>query len=444
MVEDMKNILNHLLLEEKLVKNIIEIYKKNNDSYLIKNIENSCILELNDDFYKKFLKKEKITVKKLLKNKFFIKKNNIKKLSFFILITTACNLKCPYCFESHIKNNISMNDYSNKKIMDLIEYNILNERYDLLDITFSGGEPLVNESFFEKLVIEINLIVKKYNIPVKYFLITNGTIISDNVLRIIKRNNINVQITLDGAKKTHDLSRISKINEPTFEIIMSNIQKLISLNNNNDFKITIRVNIVSKDINDFTNVYDFLYNKFLKKYTCVKVYFDFLDVPKTDSLYYSDSEKEQFLCKLYKYMYLISSYIPPYFTLGANCMIKNNCSVTIAPSGDTFKCFSLVDIKKYKNVNVIDNPKTLVKNISPLVEYCPNNECVYYSICFGGCPFHQFMINGDRELALDCHFNLIDKVNKYIFCLELTKFNIVKLDKAEGEIKHVQTIVFDI
>lgn len=123
-------------------------------------------------------------------------------------------------------------------------------------------------------------------------------------------------------------------------------------------------------------------------------------------------------------------------------MIKINSSLTISSNGDIYKCYSLVGITKYKDVNIINDPYILIKDVKPLSSYCTNGECIYNKICLGGCPFHQYAIS--NHIRNDCHFKLIDSINKYIFGLDLIKYRVIDSSQLMEGLKNVQISVLDI
>ena len=89
-------------------------------------------------------------------------------------ITRRCTLECEHCFRATSeKLNIS------KETLKNIFNNI--KKIDTLIIT--GGEPLIAVNELEGM---INLI-KQYNIKIEHIsIVTNGTILSSRILKILK------------------------------------------------------------------------------------------------------------------------------------------------------------------------------------------------------------------------------------------------------------------
>jgi len=140
-----------------------------------------------------------------------------------IITTQNCNMRCSYCFEKDkTKKNIAM-EQSDK----------ISEELFFKECRFIGGEPLLNPDFIEK---TFDNIMSNYMDPAfkKRFLensciFTNGTLIKQNI-RLLKKMNILVVISIDGDRNTNDIDRVYKDGSGTFDDIMESV-KLLSENN---------------------------------------------------------------------------------------------------------------------------------------------------------------------------------------------------------------------
>lgn len=62
-----------------------------------------------------------------------------------------------------------------------------------------------------------------------------------------------IQVTLDGSKQAHDSRRILHNHQPTFEHILDNIRECADILN-----ISIRINVDKTNINEATEIFDWL------------------------------------------------------------------------------------------------------------------------------------------------------------------------------------------
>ena len=74
-----------------------------------------------------------------------------------------------------------------------------------MNITFYGGEPLLNFSLIRKSVAYAIEIFQKQKIM--FSITTNGTLITPEIAKFCSTNNINILLSLDGPKEIHDRYR---------------------------------------------------------------------------------------------------------------------------------------------------------------------------------------------------------------------------------------------
>lgn len=141
------------------------------------------------------------------------KPSKLKKL--IILASTACNLRCRYCYLNYGKHegeevihNIQV--ASAKKAIDII----LEQYPDGIGfIQFFGGEPLVA---FPEIKEIYTYICDKFLalglIQPQFGMVTNGLLLNDEIISFLNESKISVTMSVDGDQKIHDLVRL-KINE---------------------------------------------------------------------------------------------------------------------------------------------------------------------------------------------------------------------------------------
>ncbi len=141
----------------------------------------------------------------ILRNTYRISLGKIQIL--YLILTNSCNLNCSYCF---LENNPQYKEHrvlmSERIAMLAVEkfcaYINENSIVSPLIILY-GGEPLINFEVIKKIIRYVNS-----NIEKPYFsLITNGTLLNDEICTFLKANNVNVGISIDGTKVLHDKNR---------------------------------------------------------------------------------------------------------------------------------------------------------------------------------------------------------------------------------------------
>ncbi|WP_461810274.1 radical SAM protein [Faecalimonas sp.] len=116
-------------------------------------------------------------------------------------LSETCNLKCIHCYqEDHIPVQLS---FENLEIIYKQYKRLLSKLNMKGHINITGGEPLCNPYLFKVLDL-----IKKDKENISFSILTNGTLITDEIARKIKSYNpYYVQVSLEGGKKTNDAIR---------------------------------------------------------------------------------------------------------------------------------------------------------------------------------------------------------------------------------------------
>jgi uncharacterized protein len=132
----------------------------------------------------------------------------------------TCNLDCKYCFflskeMLYPGSRFRMaNDLLEIYIRQLIESH---RNVPEVNISWQGGEPtLMGLDFFE-LSIKYAEKYKKPGQNLMYTIQTNGTKIDDDWAAFFKKNNFLVGLSMDGPKELHDIYRVNKGGQGTFD-----------------------------------------------------------------------------------------------------------------------------------------------------------------------------------------------------------------------------------
>ncbi|NTW33466.1 MAG: radical SAM protein [Bacteroidetes bacterium] len=139
-------------------------------------------------------------------------------------IQESCNLRCTYCYlQSGEKKG---NKIFTKSIFDCFfdKYKKTINKDKKINISFWGGEPLINFDLIEYIVTKFSSFK-----GINFLVVTNGTLINKKIALFCKSNNVRLQISLDGNEKTHNSLRKDKKGRATYDKILSNIELCKSL-----------------------------------------------------------------------------------------------------------------------------------------------------------------------------------------------------------------------
>jgi uncharacterized protein len=159
---------------------------------------------------------------------------------------STCNIDCTYCFFLS-KEALYPNDKSRMSAATLETYIrqlLESHRVPQVTVAWQGGEPtLMKVGFFRKAVE----IVEKYRRPgqaVKHTCQTNGMLLDDEWCRFFKQHDFLVGLSVDGPRELHDVYRIDRKKNGTFDRVMNGWRHLRK--HDVDFNILCTVNAVNE------------------------------------------------------------------------------------------------------------------------------------------------------------------------------------------------------
>ncbi|MCD4669519.1 MAG: radical SAM protein [Actinomycetia bacterium] len=326
--------------------------------------------------------------------------------------TTNCNLQCKYCYAVVPDKNQSGSILEKKKI---ISRDIIKRAIDLLRpegrtvLQISGGEPTLYPELLEFIIDHTRVKRPRASIQLQ----TNATLISDRIIKLIKKNNISVGVSIDGISDINERLRgktkqvISGIKKLADNNIMLDITSVITSENVKYMYKIIGLAVLNGNVGSVS--FDFLRRsgRAVKKFQNLQA--DIEDVESGFSRAHrllkiinsknnnKISIKDLFLFELR----LNSNNMNPYY-----CYAAMGDSATVTPGGDMFLCPSLVGREEFYwgNVKDIASLNTLAKRSVEDLKDCKSCEIKY--ICRGGCPARAYLENSDWESIseLECSF----------------------------------------
>lgn len=151
--------------------------------------------------------------------------------SLTINVTQICNLHCAYCAaggdgtygEPLVRISIEKTFPQIKMLMDKIPDG------KNFYVTYVGGEPLLYPEGIAALCQYITEEAQIRNIQPQFGLVTNGTLVTDKVLDLLKKFPIHITISLDGDKEINDQVRPTKDKRSSTEQTLEGVKALHSI-----------------------------------------------------------------------------------------------------------------------------------------------------------------------------------------------------------------------
>ena len=324
-------------------------------------------------------------------------------------IASTCNLNCPYCF-AQVDGDFHFNAYTQKDIINTISFIVSqNKKKGPISIVFFGGEPLLKFPLIDFCVHHIDEVYP--NLSFSYSITTNGTLITDDVIKLFKQYNFGVLISLDGPDNEYNLRRY-KNGEKSIERVL----KSISLLRKAGIKVQLRATILNTNPY-ILSTFEFFENlgvpfSLVFAYSSENVNHHFAEY--NDEI--NESIESQFrdvysyyVKKLAKGETIYNRIFYEYGNLLRQRIKKDfSCSAgsnffTIMSNGDIFSCSHFMNNPAYTIGNIYSYPilnEEKRKQLSPvkLNKHRSCSKCWARYLCLGGCT-SQIILSGGNNMS---------------------------------------------
>lgn len=162
-------------------------------------------------------------------------------------VSNDCNLRCKYCYAQGGNYGISRSFMTEQTAEQFVDFCV--KEFDVVDrIVFFGGEPLLNPGVIDLICTKFKQYRINKIIPYTplFILVTNGTIISNEILKLIKDHIDVVSVSVDGEKEYHDANRVYNDGKGSFEKVASFIR---FIQNNTDKTVQYEATYTQNHIN---------------------------------------------------------------------------------------------------------------------------------------------------------------------------------------------------
>ena len=325
----------------------------------------------------------------------------------YLLLTDSCNLCCKYCFlespDAVYKNlRKPMGDMTLLTACKAVDvFFDLTRKYSSNNrnkfIQFYGGEPLINFSVLRGVTEYIQKKNMEFNEILHLVLITNATLVTDEIAKFLADNKIAVGVSLDGPRDIHDAYRMRKgIVGGTYNVVMENIKRLRDAGVQVGISCTLTPlvmdhyeELISFLVSDVGVQDGFSFNilHYAPEVLCDEIYFEKV----ANGLIYSFNLLREKGIYEEKIMRRVQSYVSKTISY-SDCGATGN-QIVVAPNGDVGVCQDFLKSGQYFYDNVFNDLLDPFQNEiflewrkrSPLfMKEC--FDCPSLSLCGGGCP----------------------------------------------------------
>lgn len=341
-------------------------------------------------------------------------------------MTDYCNLECKYCFiegaypDSYHKKMMTW-DIAKKSIDRFVGFYKRSDMREKPSIVFYGGEPLVNWIVLKKCLSYMDEVNERDpDLNLGKVIITNGTLITDEIAEELKKHNVLVLVSIDGIKKVHDFNRIDHDKCGSFDRVVNGYNILI----NHRVETGVSCVLAPNGIDYAKESFEFLKND-LK---IIGLGLNHVSIIP-NLTYYDPKYEERYAEKLLEIQDIIQDKKLDIYERRMNhkinCflhkqLIKSDCTgcgeqFSVNTDGSIGICQGYIGSGKTFNHNIQDD--TYYPDEDPVfkewstrsplnIEEC--QKCPALATCGGGCPRNGDMLNGTiwKPDTAFCHFAL--------------------------------------
>lgn len=247
-------------------------------------------------------------------------------------------------------------------------------------------------------------------------IVTNGYLLTEKTINMLIQNHVDhYQITIDGPSEVHDRQRYLSGGEPTFDVIVSNVEKL----ENKDVLVNIRINIDKTNQGNYKELVNIFKKRKIKN---VKFYLGRIKNynESTDKNILSDKEYRKKI-KDFSLFLKTSGYEStdeeslPMSTFYCGALYNNN--YIIDHEGYVYDCWNDFGIYTRAKENIVNGQTDMMRNnaakyinFNPFIdEKC--KDCIALPICLGSCPYETIELGKRDCISFELMINnYIDKI----------------------------------
>lgn len=310
-------------------------------------------------------------------------------INFTIAPTLNCNFRCSYCYEKNAFNKRVMDKTILEKLINFAKANYKNK----IRVEWYGGEPLLALDHIKY----FNSLAEENKIELKQVMITNGYLITEEVLEFFKKINLKgLQITLDGRKEIHNKRRPHVSDPDSFSRILDNLDLLYNFckTKNYDIFVSLRVNVDKTNEDDYPFIKNYFEERygdfFYVYYGIVKNYNSCLS--QADDSFNGKDEEEFYQLLDSKYGLHSENFYPKQCGI-AHCQAQIMDHYVIDSDGYMYKCYNDIGYKDKAIYSLAEGKKINLKREADFIinqQVIFNDKCkscfLMFS-CQGGCPY---------------------------------------------------------
>lgn len=145
-------------------------------------------------------------------------------VTFCLEISDCCNLRCSYCFNPN-KTGRKMTLRQAEQALDYL-FRLFPDREKYFVDLSGNGEPLLNTDLIRSLSCYVKKKSDEIDREVTLCLVTNGTLISSEMVAFLEASSVLYGISLDGCCEKENRHRVYADGRPCFADVLANVEEI--------------------------------------------------------------------------------------------------------------------------------------------------------------------------------------------------------------------------
>lgn len=330
-------------------------------------------------------------------------------LTIIVKGTNGCNLACSYCSLGE-KNNFKYIDKESLKDILVFACELARFRKEKrVNFILHGGEPtLVSPEIYDECLSFVLGMYSELNITIS--MQTNGLVLTDQFLQIIKKFDIHVGVSIDGSEEIHNYERKTIGGQDSFGVVTKKIEKML----NEQIHVSCLMVLTKYALDKNLDYLHFFEERGL--HLKINPLLNYGEAECHPELILNQGDYARYIVRIYEKIIQenLDVYVSPIDKIISGivhnqpikeCSFDSQCNknfLCIDYKGDIFPCGKFSDINKMCIGNICD---TIFDKVD---EYLQKNICIrrneripmkckacrYRNLCNGGCSA-ETMIEGN-------------------------------------------------
>jgi uncharacterized protein len=323
-----------------------------------------------------------------------------------LAVTSACNIACTYCYESGVRGR-TMTPEVVGGCLRWIERRITCDGIRGIYPGLFGGEPLMFPKLLFSLMDGFAALRDRHGVEGEFYCSSNGLLLTDDLARALAARGLaQIQISLDGPERIHDLRRVGHRGQPSFAESLRAVRTAVEHVKN----VTVKVNFDRQNRAFVAELFDTLVKEGLSDRVDVKleaIAYQFPDSKVAHDSGFPIPPESVELADAYVELMLEARLrgiaVSPDTAHTTPCMFSSDHGVLIGPEGEIYKCISMVGRKEYAVGSVFaddyDRPAyERQMDTAKRLSDCYAERCAYIPVCGGGCAYESAVRTGRYDL----------------------------------------------